>query len=69
VARFLATGRISNLVSAQRRQFLHELGWSDGGAGLFDLMTLRAISGSGIELRFSISGKLVWYQPTIVNKF
>ncbi|HWZ83133.1 MAG TPA: GNAT family N-acetyltransferase [Terriglobales bacterium] len=70
VARFLATGRISNLVSAQRRAFLRELATLLAERGWFDLMTLRAgtwVIALNYGLRFH--GSWFWYQPTIVNKF
>src|SRR5882672_2129497 len=70
VARFLFTGRISNLVSAQRREFLRELAQLLAEKGWFDLVTLRAgtwVLASNYGFRFR--GSWFWYQPTIVNKF
>jgi CelD/BcsL family acetyltransferase involved in cellulose biosynthesis len=70
VARFLATGRISNLVSAQRRAFLRELAALLAARGWFDLMTLRAGSWVvALNYGFRFHGSWFWYQPTIVNKF
>lgn len=70
VARFLFTGRISNLVSAQRREFLFELAGLLGERGWFDLMILRAGSWVlALNYGFRFQGSWFWYQPTIVNKF
>jgi CelD/BcsL family acetyltransferase involved in cellulose biosynthesis len=70
VARFLSTGRISNLVSAQRREFLNELARLLADRGWFDLMTLRAGRWVlALNYGFRFQGSWFWYQPTIVNKF
>jgi CelD/BcsL family acetyltransferase involved in cellulose biosynthesis len=70
VARFLSTGRISNLVSAQRREFLGELARLLADRGWFDLMTLRAGRWVlALNYGFRFQGSWFWYQPTIVNKF
>ena len=70
VARFLATGRISNLVSAQRRDFLAELARLMSDRQWFDLMTLRAGSSIvSLNYGFRFQGSWFWYQPTIVNQF
>jgi len=70
VARFLATGRISNLVSAPRRAFLRELATLLAERGWFDLMTLRAGTWvMALNYGFRFHGSWFWYQPTIVNKF
>ena len=70
VARFLSTGRISNLVNPQRRDFLHELARRLAERGWFDLMTLRAgTSVLALNYGFRFQGSWFWYQPTIVNKF
>jgi CelD/BcsL family acetyltransferase involved in cellulose biosynthesis len=70
VARFLATGRISNLVQARRRAFLRELATLLAERGWFDLSTLRAGKFVvGVNYGFRFQGSRFWYQPTIVNKF
>ncbi|MBI3475472.1 MAG: GNAT family N-acetyltransferase [Acidobacteria bacterium] len=70
VARFLATDRISNLVSAQRRNFLVELAQLLGDQGWFDLMVLRAGSWVlALNYGFRFHGSWFWYQPTIINKY
>src|SRR5205814_1834680 len=65
VARFLATGRISNMVRPERRRFLEELarllavpGW---------LVLTRMMSGERAlawNLGFQFEGGWFWYQPT-----
>ena len=70
VARFLATGRLSNLVMKERRKFLSELARLLGGRGWFDLMNLWVgdrLVGSNYGFRFH--GSWFWYCPTIVNEF
>jgi CelD/BcsL family acetyltransferase involved in cellulose biosynthesis len=70
VARFLSTGRISNLVSPQRREFLSELARLLAQQGWFDLMTLRVGSSVlALNYGFRFQGSWFWYQPTIVNKY
>jgi len=70
VARFLATGRLSNLVMKERRKFLSELARLLSERGWFDLMNLRVgdrVVGSNYGFRFK--GSWFWYCPTIVNEF
>lgn len=70
VARFLATGRLSNLVRKERREFLRELARLLAEQGWFDLMSLHA--GDPVvawNYGFRFQGSWFWYQPTIVNKF
>jgi hypothetical protein len=70
VARFLATGRLSNLVMKERRKFLSELARLLGERGWFDLMNLWVgdrLVGSNYGFRFQ--GSWFWYCPTIVNEF
>ncbi len=68
VARFLATGRLSNLVSKERREFLRELARLLAEQGWFDLMTLRAHDQVvAWNYGFRFQGSWFWYQPTIVN--
>ena len=70
VARFLATGRLSNLVMKERREFLFELARLLSDRGWFDLMNLWVgdrVVGSNYGFRFQ--GSWFWYCPTIVNEF
>jgi CelD/BcsL family acetyltransferase involved in cellulose biosynthesis len=70
VARFLATGRLSNLVMRERREFLIALAQLLAEQGWFDLTTLYAgdqVMAYNFGLRFQASW--FWYQPTIVNEF
>jgi CelD/BcsL family acetyltransferase involved in cellulose biosynthesis len=70
VARFLATGRLSNLVMKERRKFLSELARLLAERGWFDLMNLWVgdrLVGSNYGFRFQ--GSWFWYCPTIVNEF
>ncbi len=70
VARFLATGRLSNLLMKERREFLRELAQLLSEQGWFDLMSLHVgneLVGSNYGFRFH--GNWFWYQPTIVNRF
>jgi CelD/BcsL family acetyltransferase involved in cellulose biosynthesis len=65
VARFLAMGRISNIVSAQRRAFLSELArlLSESGWLVLSQMLLsdRSIAWN---YGFQFQGSWFWYQPT-----
>lgn len=70
VERFLSTGRISNLASAPRREFLKELARLLAEKGWFDLTILRVGSWVlALNYGFRFHGTWFWYQPTIVNKF
>ena len=70
VARFLATGRLSNLVVKERRIFLSELAHLLGEHGWFDLMSLRVGDRAvGSNYGFRYHGSWFWYCPTIVNEF
>ncbi len=70
VARFLATGRNSNLRNACRRLFLEELGRSLSAAGWLTLTRLlvgeHAIAWN---YGFQFAGSWFWYQPTFDGKF
>ena len=65
VARFLATGRISNLVKADRRLFLHQLARSLSAAGWMTLTCLM-VGDQPIAWNygFQFGGSWFWYQPT-----
>ena len=69
VARFLRTGRISNLAIPQRRRFLTELATLLAEQGWFDLMSLyagdRPVS---LNYGFRFHGSWFWYQPTLDNE-
>ncbi len=70
VARFLATGRISNLVRPERRRFLAELAQLLGERGWFDLMSLCAGDRVvGYNYGFRFLGSWFHYQPTFENEF
>jgi CelD/BcsL family acetyltransferase involved in cellulose biosynthesis len=70
VARFLATGRISNLLCTERREFLRQLARLLTGPGWFDLMSLRAGEHVvALNYGFRFHGSWFWYQPTIVNQY
>ncbi len=65
VARFLATGRISNIAHPQRRLFLEELAKLLGESGWFALTQM--ISGETAfawNYGFQFEGTWFWYQPT-----
>jgi CelD/BcsL family acetyltransferase involved in cellulose biosynthesis len=70
VARFLATGRNSNLRSACRRLFLEELGRSLSASGWLTLTRLM-IGDHAIAWNygFQFGGSWFWYQPTFDSKF
>jgi CelD/BcsL family acetyltransferase involved in cellulose biosynthesis len=70
VARFLATRRLGNLVTKDRRQFLSELARLLTERGWFDLMTLSVGDREvGFNYGFRYKGNWSWYQPAIVNEF
>ncbi|MGO9088653.1 MAG: GNAT family N-acetyltransferase [Candidatus Sulfotelmatobacter sp.] len=65
VARFLATGRISNLARPERRVFLEELAKLLGDRGWLALT--RMMSGADVfawNYGFQFQGTWFWYQPT-----
>jgi CelD/BcsL family acetyltransferase involved in cellulose biosynthesis len=70
VARFLSTGRISNLVRPERRRFLIELAQLLGERGWFDLMSLWAGS-RAVAYNYGFRFHKSWflYQPTFENEF
>jgi CelD/BcsL family acetyltransferase involved in cellulose biosynthesis len=68
VARFLATGRISNLAHPERRMFLAELAKLLSGSGWLALT--RMMSGEHAfawNYGFQFQGTWFWYQPTFDN--
>jgi CelD/BcsL family acetyltransferase involved in cellulose biosynthesis len=65
VARFLATGRISNLAFPDRRKFLEELAALLSEAGWLTLTQLRVGDRSvGWNYGFQFARSWFWYQPT-----
>jgi hypothetical protein len=65
VARFLFTGRISNLAHAERRQFLQELAKLLAESGW--MVLTRMVSGEkplAWNYGFQFAGSWFWYQPT-----
>jgi CelD/BcsL family acetyltransferase involved in cellulose biosynthesis len=70
VARFLATGRISNLAHPERRTFLDELSQSLASSGWVTLSRLLA-DGQVVAWNygFQFAGSWFWYQPTFVSSF
>jgi CelD/BcsL family acetyltransferase involved in cellulose biosynthesis len=70
VARFLATGRVSNLVHADRREFLRNLAKRLTDAGWLSLSVL-SVGDRPIAWNygFRFHGSWFWYQPTIDTEF
>lgn len=65
VARFLATGRISNLARSDRRLFLEELAKALSASGWLTLTRLMAGERSvAWNYGFHFGGSWFWYQPT-----
>jgi CelD/BcsL family acetyltransferase involved in cellulose biosynthesis len=70
ISRFLDSGRVSNIASAQRRVFLAELARSLSRRGWFNLTCLKV--GSEIaawNYGFEFAGSWFWYQPTFNSRF
>jgi CelD/BcsL family acetyltransferase involved in cellulose biosynthesis len=69
VARFAATGRISNLADPQRQKFLHELARLGSECGWLRLSRLRVGDKSvAWNYGFQFCGSWFWYQPTFVTE-
>jgi CelD/BcsL family acetyltransferase involved in cellulose biosynthesis len=70
VARFLATGRISNLARPERRVFLEELARSLSDSGWVTLSRLM-VGGRAVAWNygFQFAGSWFWYQPTFATDF
>ena len=70
VARFLVTGRISNLVRPERRVFLHELARRLSRSGWIALSRL-SIGGIPVAWNygFQFAGSWFWYQPTMDSAY
>jgi CelD/BcsL family acetyltransferase involved in cellulose biosynthesis len=70
VARFLITGRISNLTRSQRRAFLYELAQELSRAGW--LAVSRLLVGeiaAAWNYGFQFAGSWFWYQPTVNSSY
>ena len=70
VSRFLATGRISNIASSERRTFLTELARSLARSGWMNITQLcvgpRVIASN---FGFQFGGSWFWYQPTFDTSY
>ena len=70
VARFLATGRISNLARPERRLFLRELADLLSQSGTLTLTRLMAGDKPvAWNFGFQFAGSWFWYQPTFDSEF
>ena len=70
VARFLTTGRISNLIRSERRAFLYELARELSPSG--SVMLSRLLVGevpAAWNYGFQFAGSWFWYQPTVNSIF
>jgi CelD/BcsL family acetyltransferase involved in cellulose biosynthesis len=70
VARFLATGRLSNLARPERRVFLEELARSLSDSGWVTLSRMM-VDGQAVAWNygFQFAGSWFWYQPTFATDF
>jgi len=70
IARFLSTGRVSNLVSEQRRSFLVELAKLLSGQGWITLTSLN-VGDEPVAWNygFQFAGSWFWYMPTFESGF
>lgn len=70
VARFLTTGRISNLIRAERQAFLYELARELSQSGWMTVS--RLLVGeipAAWNYGFQFAGSWFWYQPTVNSSF
>jgi len=70
IARFLTTGRISNLIRGERRAFLYELARELSRSGW--LTVSRLLVGeipAAWNYGFQFAGSWFWYQPTVNSSF
>ncbi len=66
VARFLETGKISNLIRSERRAFLYELARELSESGWIVLSRLRVSETTAAwNYGFRFAGSWFWYQPTV----
>lgn len=69
VARFLATGRISNLARRERRVFLYELAKLLSQSGWLNLTRMmRGETAIAWNYGFQFQGAWFWYQPTFTTE-
>ncbi|HXM23213.1 MAG TPA: GNAT family N-acetyltransferase [Terriglobales bacterium] len=70
IGRFLSTGRVSNLVRAERRAFLAELAKLLSGPGWITLTSLN-VGDEPVAWNygFQFAGSWFWYMPTFDNGF
>jgi CelD/BcsL family acetyltransferase involved in cellulose biosynthesis len=70
VARFLMTGRISNLTSAERRVFLYELARELSRSGWVTVSRLLVGENPAAwNYGFQFAGSWFWYQPTVNSSY
>jgi CelD/BcsL family acetyltransferase involved in cellulose biosynthesis len=70
VARFLITGRISNLTRPERRRFLYELAQELCRAGWLAVSRLLVDETSAAwNYGFQFAGSWFWYQPTVNSSY
>jgi CelD/BcsL family acetyltransferase involved in cellulose biosynthesis len=70
IARFLATGRISNQVRSERRAFLYELARELSGPGWVTVSRLLVGEDSvAWNYGFRFAGSWFWYQPTVNSMY
>jgi CelD/BcsL family acetyltransferase involved in cellulose biosynthesis len=70
VARFLGTGRISNLIRPERRAFLSELARELSASGWICLSRLFVgATAAAWNYGFRFSGSWFWYQPTVNSRY
>jgi CelD/BcsL family acetyltransferase involved in cellulose biosynthesis len=70
VARFLITGRISNLTRPERRSFLHELAHELCRSGWLAVSRLLVGETSAAwNYGFQFAGSWFWYQPTVNSSY
>ena len=70
VARFLVTGRISNLARPERRVFLEELARSLSASGWVTLSRLMVDEQTvAWNFGFQFAGSWFWYQPTFTSSY
>ena len=70
VARFLMTGRISNLTRSERRSFLYELAQELSRAGWLTVTRLLVDEiAAAWNYGFQFSGSWFWYQPTVNSSY
>jgi CelD/BcsL family acetyltransferase involved in cellulose biosynthesis len=70
IARFLTTGRISNLIRAERRAFLYELARELSSSGWLTVSRLIVDEiPAAWNYGFQFAGSWFWYQPTVNSSY